>query len=150
MLLFLPRLMLFSGFRLRDQKQAIEYQNGHHLGRTNTGAGETGPCGDVAVGERVRSKAIVAARNVQLLEPVPEVGQLQRLVGTVEVGLASACLTFDALKNLPRCCLAIGSYAAESEFVLSVVEEFSEGVVRKFPRSLAKLETCSRNHCTSV
>lgn len=133
--------MVFAAFRLRDQPQAVEDQNGLHLGRTNIGAGETGPCGDVTIGEGIRSPAIATACDVQFLEPVPEVRQFQRHVGTVEVGRSAACLTFDALENLPRCCLAIGSYAAESEFMLSEIEEFSEGVGRKFPRSLTKFET---------
>lgn len=143
----MPRL---RGLGLRREPEPVEDDQALKLGRTNSDTGKTGPRRDVAVADGIRAKAVRAATSVQLHEPAPEIGQFQRHVGTIEVGGTSAGLAFDALKNFSRCCLTIGGQAAESELMLSEVEEFSEGVVRKFPRSLTKFETCSLSQRTSV
>jgi hypothetical protein len=85
---------------------------------------------------------------MQILEPVPQIPEFQRTIGTIEIRRAAAGLTCDALKKLPRRRLTISGQTVESEVVLGEVEEFVEGVVRKFPKSLTKFETCSRIHGT--
>lgn len=87
---------------------------------------------------------------MQVLEPLPEIGEFQGWLGTVKIRRASAGLPFDAFENLPRGGLAIGGYAAESEVPLGVVDEVCESVGRQFPKSFTNVLTWSRSHCTSL
>jgi hypothetical protein len=85
---------------------------------------------------------------MQDLKPVPQIREFQRTIGAIEVRRTAAGLACDALKNLPSRRLTISGQTVESEVVLGEVEEFVEGVVWKFPKSLTKFETCSRIHGT--